>query len=234
MDYIYYHLILSLLKLVICALTKLTASDKFQNDLPQIKKSKGKKRKIQVTGIIDDVAPCNLKTKFYVKDDDSYSSLIKPIKLSNIKCKPKDDKTKCVVYNDHCSTSLMVTLKLSSIKLNTSKPKDDDVIFTYKELPNPDNVRRRQRDYVDYNGNKEFQRWWCDILNLKFVTSARLVPGSPTTPLSDERVPNSTLDVPGDGNCLFYAHLYLIIGSISQHYELRKKLYLVLQCGVKE
>uniref|UniRef100_A0A1X7TPB1 Uncharacterized protein n=1 Tax=Amphimedon queenslandica TaxID=400682 RepID=A0A1X7TPB1_AMPQE len=32
---------------------------KFQKDLPQIKKSKGKKRKIQVTGIIDDGEPCS-------------------------------------------------------------------------------------------------------------------------------------------------------------------------------
>ena len=42
--------------------------------------------------------------------------------------------------------------------------------------------------------------------------------------MSDERVPNSTLDVPGDGNCLFYALSYLITGSISQHYELRKAI----------
>uniref|UniRef100_A0A1X7VSY3 OTU domain-containing protein n=1 Tax=Amphimedon queenslandica TaxID=400682 RepID=A0A1X7VSY3_AMPQE len=53
---------------------------------------------------------------------------------------------------------------------------------------------------------------------------ARILPGSPTTPLSDERVPNSTLDVPGDGNCSFYALSYLITGSISQHYELRKAI----------
>uniref|UniRef100_A0A1X7V6E0 OTU domain-containing protein n=1 Tax=Amphimedon queenslandica TaxID=400682 RepID=A0A1X7V6E0_AMPQE len=62
------------------------------------------------------------------------------------------------------------------------------------------------------------------MLNLKFVTSVRILPGSPTTPLSDERVPNSALDVPGDGNCLFYALSYLITGSISQHCELRKAI----------
>uniref|UniRef100_A0A1X7VB79 OTU domain-containing protein n=1 Tax=Amphimedon queenslandica TaxID=400682 RepID=A0A1X7VB79_AMPQE len=129
---------------------------KFRNDLPQIKKSKGKKRKIQVTGIIDD--------------------------------------------GEHCN---------------------DDVIFTYEEPPNPDIVRR-QWDYVYYPGNKEYQSRWCEILNLKFVTAARILPGSPTTPLSDERVPNSTLDVLGDGNCLYFALSYLITGSISQHYELRK------------
>uniref|UniRef100_A0A1X7VBM9 ATP-dependent DNA helicase n=1 Tax=Amphimedon queenslandica TaxID=400682 RepID=A0A1X7VBM9_AMPQE len=130
---------------------------KFWNDLPQIKKSKGKKRKIQVTGIIDDGEPCNLKTKFNVQDDDSYSSLIVSIKLSNIKCKLKDDKTKCVVKNDHCSCSLIVSINLSSIKLKTSNPKKDDVIFTYEEPPNPDIVRR-QWDYVYYPGNEEFQR----------------------------------------------------------------------------
>uniref|UniRef100_A0A1X7V588 OTU domain-containing protein n=1 Tax=Amphimedon queenslandica TaxID=400682 RepID=A0A1X7V588_AMPQE len=201
---------------------------KFRKDLPQIKKSKGKKRKIQVTGIIDDGEPCNLKTKFNVKDDDSCSSLIVSIKLSNIKCKPKDDKTKCVVKNDHCSSGLIVSIKLSSIKLKTSNPKkDDDVIFTYEEPPNPDIVRRRQWDYVYYPANEEVQRRWCEILNLKFVTAARILPGSPTTPLSDERVPNSTLDVPGDGNCLFYALSYLITGSISQHYELRRAIVLM-------
>uniref|UniRef100_A0A1X7UQ61 OTU domain-containing protein n=1 Tax=Amphimedon queenslandica TaxID=400682 RepID=A0A1X7UQ61_AMPQE len=196
---------------------------KFRNDIPQIKKSKGKKRKIQVTGITDDGEPCYLKTKFSVKDDNSYRSLIVSIKLSNIKCKPKD-KTKCVVKNDHCSSSLIVFIKLSSIKLKTSNPKkDNDVIFTYEEPPNPD-IARRQWDYDYYPGNDEYQRRWCEILNLKFVTASGILPGSPTTPLSDERVPNSILDVPGDGNCLFYALSYLITGSISQHYELRKAI----------
>uniref|UniRef100_A0A1X7U4M2 Uncharacterized protein n=1 Tax=Amphimedon queenslandica TaxID=400682 RepID=A0A1X7U4M2_AMPQE len=70
------------------------------------------------------------------KDDDSCSRLIISIKLSNIKCKPKDE-TKCVVKNDH-SSSLIVSIKLSSIKLKRSNPKKDDVIFTDEELPNPD------------------------------------------------------------------------------------------------
>uniref|UniRef100_A0A1X7UP31 OTU domain-containing protein n=1 Tax=Amphimedon queenslandica TaxID=400682 RepID=A0A1X7UP31_AMPQE len=136
----------------------------------------------------------DLKTKFNVKDDDSCSSLIVSIKLSNIKCKPKDDKTKCVVKNDHCSSSsLIVSIKLSSIKLKTSNPKRDDVIFTYEESPNP------------------------DILLESYLVVQQ-------QPLSNERVPNSTLDVPGDGNCLFYALSYLITGSISQHYELRKAI----------
>uniref|UniRef100_A0A1X7UBI0 OTU domain-containing protein n=1 Tax=Amphimedon queenslandica TaxID=400682 RepID=A0A1X7UBI0_AMPQE len=197
---------------------------KFQKDLRQIKKSKGMKRKIQVTGIIDDGEPCNLKTKFNMKDDDGCSSLIVSIKLSNIKCKPKDDKTKCVVKNNHCSSSLIVSIKLSSIKLKTSNPKKNDVIFTYEEPPNPDIVRRTQWDYVNYCGNEEFQRRWCENLNVKFVTAARILPGSPTTPLSDETDPNSTLDVPGDGNCLFNTLSYLITGSISQHYELHKAI----------
>uniref|UniRef100_A0A1X7V7T8 Uncharacterized protein n=1 Tax=Amphimedon queenslandica TaxID=400682 RepID=A0A1X7V7T8_AMPQE len=104
---------------------------------------------------------------------DSCSSLIVSIKLSNIKCKPKDDKTQCVVKNDHCSNSLIVSIKLSSIKLKTSNPKKD-VIFTNKEPPNPDIVRRRQWDYVYYPGNEEYQRSWCEILNLKYITAARI------------------------------------------------------------
>uniref|UniRef100_A0A1X7UDC6 OTU domain-containing protein n=1 Tax=Amphimedon queenslandica TaxID=400682 RepID=A0A1X7UDC6_AMPQE len=66
--------------------------------------------------------------------------------------------------------------------------KDDDVIFTIEEPPNPDIVRR-QREYVYYPAD-------------------RILPGCPTTPLSDERVCNSTLDVVSDGNCLFYALSY--------------------------
>uniref|UniRef100_A0A1X7UDI8 OTU domain-containing protein n=1 Tax=Amphimedon queenslandica TaxID=400682 RepID=A0A1X7UDI8_AMPQE len=139
---------------------------KFRKDLPQIKESKEKKRKIQVTGIIDVGEPCSKNSK-----------------------------------------------------VSTCNPKKDNVIFTYEEPPNPDISRRRQWGYVYYPGNEEFQRRWCEILNLKFVTAARILPGSPTTPLSDERVPYKTLDVPGDGNCLFYALSYLITGSISQHYE---------------
>ena len=167
----------------------------------------------------------DIQNKVNVKDDDSCSSMMVSLNLSNIKCKPKDDKTKCNVKSDACSSSLIVSLKLPMSRLTTSNPKkDDDVIFTHEEPPNPDNVRRRQRDYVYYPGNEEFQRRWCEILNLKFVAAARILPGSPTTPLSDERVPNSTLDVPGDGNCLFYALSYLITGSISQHYELRKAI----------
>uniref|UniRef100_A0A1X7V6H3 Uncharacterized protein n=1 Tax=Amphimedon queenslandica TaxID=400682 RepID=A0A1X7V6H3_AMPQE len=95
----------------------------------------GKKRKSQLIGIIDDGEPFNLKPKFNVKDDDSCSSLIVFIKLSNKKCKPKDNKTKYVLKNDDCSSSLIVYIKLSSIKLKTSNPRND-IIFTYKGPPN--------------------------------------------------------------------------------------------------
>uniref|UniRef100_A0A1X7VGZ8 OTU domain-containing protein n=1 Tax=Amphimedon queenslandica TaxID=400682 RepID=A0A1X7VGZ8_AMPQE len=91
-----------------------------------------------------------------------------------------------------------------------------------KSLPTLILCVRTQWDYVYYPGNEEFQKRLCEILNLKFVTAARILPGCRTTPLSDERVPNSTFDVPVDGNCLFYALLYLINRSISQHYESRK------------
>uniref|UniRef100_A0A1X7VIJ4 Uncharacterized protein n=1 Tax=Amphimedon queenslandica TaxID=400682 RepID=A0A1X7VIJ4_AMPQE len=134
-----------------------------------------------------------------------------------------------------CTSNGLHLLSFDPLSDKTSNPKkDDDVIFTYEEPPNPDIVRR-QWDYVYY-------------------PAARILPGSPTTPLSDESVPNSTLDVPGDGNRLFYALSYLITESISQHYELRKAIDRVLgrdeaviiksgsclwlaqrlQCGVKE
>uniref|UniRef100_A0A1X7UW92 OTU domain-containing protein n=1 Tax=Amphimedon queenslandica TaxID=400682 RepID=A0A1X7UW92_AMPQE len=216
--------------LVIRALTKLTASEV----------------SFGMTGIIDDGEPCsknakvsvshvqstsnNVITKFNVKDDDSCSSLIVSIKLSMIICKPKDDKTKCVVKNDHCGSSLIVSIKLSSIKLTTSNSKkDDDIIFTYEEPPNPDIVRRRQRDYVYYPDNEEFQRRWCEILNLKFVTAARFLPCSPTTPLSDERVPNSTLDVPGDGNCFFMPIHISLLGQFLSNTNYVKQLLVICQ-----
>uniref|UniRef100_A0A1X7TWH9 Uncharacterized protein n=1 Tax=Amphimedon queenslandica TaxID=400682 RepID=A0A1X7TWH9_AMPQE len=89
---------------------------KFRNDLPQIKKSKGKKRKIQVTGIIDDGEPCSKNAK---------------VSVSHVQ-----------------STS-------------------NSTVSSNKQPPNPDIVRR-QWDYVYYPGNEEFQRTWCEILNLKF------------------------------------------------------------------
>uniref|UniRef100_A0A1X7UJX5 OTU domain-containing protein n=1 Tax=Amphimedon queenslandica TaxID=400682 RepID=A0A1X7UJX5_AMPQE len=84
-------------------------------------------------------------------------------------------------------------------------------------------LRRRQWDYGYYPSNEKFEKRWCEILNLKFVTAATILPGSLTAPMSDKRVPDSTLDVPGDGNCLLFALSYLITGSISQHYELQKQ-----------
>uniref|UniRef100_A0A1X7TFR6 OTU domain-containing protein n=1 Tax=Amphimedon queenslandica TaxID=400682 RepID=A0A1X7TFR6_AMPQE len=131
----------------------------------------------------------------------------------------------CVAKNDHCSSSLIVSIKLSSIQLMTSNPKkDDNVIFTDKEPSNPDIVRR-QRDYVCFPGIEEFLRRWFEILNL-ICQAAIILPGSPATPLSDERAPNSTLDVPGDGNCLLYALSFLITGSISQHYKNQLLVYI--------
>ena len=114
----------------------------------------------------------DIKYKVNVKDDDRYSSMIVSLNISNNKFKPKDDRTKCIVKSDDCSSSLIVSLKLPIIRLKTSNPKKDAVIFTHEEPPNQDNVRRRQRYYVYYPGNEEFQRRWCEILNLKFVTAA--------------------------------------------------------------
>uniref|UniRef100_A0A1X7VV16 OTU domain-containing protein n=1 Tax=Amphimedon queenslandica TaxID=400682 RepID=A0A1X7VV16_AMPQE len=64
------------------------------------------------------------------------------------------------------------------------------------------------------------------LLMKSLPTKILILPGSPKIPLSDERVANSTLDVPGDGNCLFYALSYLITWSMSQHYKLRKAIVL--------
>jgi len=61
-------------------------------------------------------------------------------------------------------------------------------------------------------------------LNLRFVMPLRLMPGSPTTPLLISSTPSIVHDVPGDGNCLFYALCYIITGSISQHKELRSAI----------
>ena len=63
----------------------------------------------------------DIKNKVNVKDDDSCSSMMVSLNLSNIKCKPKDDKTKCIVKND--DSSLIVSLKLPSIRLKTSNSK---------------------------------------------------------------------------------------------------------------
>ena len=60
--------------------------------------------------------------------------------ISNIKCKLKDDKTKCFVKIDNCSSTLIISLKLPSIRLKTSK--NDDVVFTKEEPPNPDNEKK--------------------------------------------------------------------------------------------
>uniref|UniRef100_A0A1X7TYE9 Uncharacterized protein n=1 Tax=Amphimedon queenslandica TaxID=400682 RepID=A0A1X7TYE9_AMPQE len=149
---------------------------KFWNYLPQIKKSKGKKRMIQVTGIIDDGEPCSKNAKVF-----------------------------------------------------TSNPKKDDVIFTYEEPPNPDIVRRRQWDYVYYPSKEEFQRRWYEILNLKFVTAARILPGSPTTPLSDERVPNSTLDIPVMGTVYFMPFHISLLGQFLSIANYIKQLLVICQ-----
>uniref|UniRef100_A0A1X7UQZ8 Uncharacterized protein n=1 Tax=Amphimedon queenslandica TaxID=400682 RepID=A0A1X7UQZ8_AMPQE len=53
MDYFYYHMILSVKVSYACINEINRLRTKFRNDLPQIKKSKGNKRKIQVTGVMN-------------------------------------------------------------------------------------------------------------------------------------------------------------------------------------
>uniref|UniRef100_A0A1X7V6I3 Uncharacterized protein n=1 Tax=Amphimedon queenslandica TaxID=400682 RepID=A0A1X7V6I3_AMPQE len=56
------------------------------------------------------------------------------------------------------------------------------------------------------------------------VTAARILSGSPTTPLSDKRLPNSTLNVPGDRICLFYAFHISLLGQFLSITNLRKAI----------
>uniref|UniRef100_A0A1X7V7E1 Uncharacterized protein n=1 Tax=Amphimedon queenslandica TaxID=400682 RepID=A0A1X7V7E1_AMPQE len=58
MDYVYYHFILSVNVSNPCINKINHLRAKFRNDLPQKKKSKGRKRKIEVTSVID-VEPCS-------------------------------------------------------------------------------------------------------------------------------------------------------------------------------
>uniref|UniRef100_A0A1X7V350 Uncharacterized protein n=1 Tax=Amphimedon queenslandica TaxID=400682 RepID=A0A1X7V350_AMPQE len=74
-------------------------------------------------------------TRFNVKDNDSFSSLIVSLKLSNINCKPKDYKTKSIVQNDDCSCSLIVSFRHSSVKVKTSNPKKVMSSLLIKSLP---------------------------------------------------------------------------------------------------
>ena len=62
------------------------------------------------------------------------------------------------------------------------------------------------------------QRRWCDVLNLRFVAPVAYGPGSPSTYLT---VPNRTVNVPDDGNCLFSALSYIVTGSKRQHAQMR-------------
>uniref|UniRef100_A0A1X7UBJ7 Uncharacterized protein n=1 Tax=Amphimedon queenslandica TaxID=400682 RepID=A0A1X7UBJ7_AMPQE len=91
---------------------------KFRKDLPLIKKSKGKKRKIQVSGIIDDGEPCS-----------------------------------------------------KNAKVSKSNPKkDDDVILTYEEPPNPDIQYELRKAIVNNMPNFE------ELFNSTTIYSYSLTP----------------------------------------------------------
>ena len=79
-----------------------------------------------------------------------------------------------------------------------------DVIDEGEDPPTQQNIPRRQ-DYVFYPPDELHQRRWCDVLNLRFVAPVAYGPGSPSTYLT---VPNRTVNVPGDGNCLFSALIH--------------------------
>ena len=88
-----------------------------------------------------------------------------------------------------------------------------DVIDEGEDPPTQQNIPRRQ-EYVFYPPDELHQRRWCDVLNLRFVAPVAYGPGSPSTYLT---VPNRTVNVPGDGNCLFSALSYIVTGSKGGH-----------------
>ena len=92
-----------------------------------------------------------------------------------------------------------------------------DVIDEGEDPPTQQNIPRRQ-EYVFYPPDELHQRRWCDVLNLRFVAPVAYGPGSPSTYLT---VPNRTVNVPGDGNCLFSALSYIVTGSKRQHAQMR-------------
>ena len=69
-----------------------------------------------------------------------------------------------------------------------------------------------------YPPDELHQRRLCDILNLRFVAPVAYGPGSPSTYLT---VPNRTVNVPGDGSCLFSALSYIVTSSKRQHAQMR-------------
>ena len=117
----------------------------------------------------------------------------------------------------------------SNIKSNVNKQPQDlvlqidddssgsDVIDEGEDPPTQQNIPRRQ-EYVFYPPDELHQRRWCDVLNLRFVAPVAYGPGSPSTYLT---VPNRTVNVPGDGNCLFSALSYIVTGSKRQHAQMR-------------
>ena len=118
---------------------------------------------------------------------------------------------------------------LSNNKSNVNKQPQDlvlqidddssgsDVIDEGEDPPTQKNIPRRQ-EYVFYPPDELHQRRWYDVLNLRFVAPVAYGPGSPSTYLT---VPNRTVNVPGDGNCLFSALSYIVTGSIRQHAQMR-------------
>ena len=92
-----------------------------------------------------------------------------------------------------------------------------DVIDEGEDPPTQQNIPRRQ-EYVFYPPDELHQRRLCHVLNLRFVAPVAYGPCSPSTYLT---VPNRTVNVPGDGNCLFSALSYIVTGSKRQHAQMR-------------
>ena len=69
--------------------------------------------------------------------------------------------------------------------------------------------------------SEEWQRRVCQELGLRFVCAHACDVGGPNVQL---RHPTFGHRIIGDGNCLFRAFSYIIIGAEDQHFELRCRI----------
>ena len=127
--------------------------------------------------------------------------------------------------NDNAKPAKKMCTKKRSMKSKSTD--DDDYVPSKKVCVAPKNdvhVTRVdppgtfQRNYVYNPGNADIQKFWCGVLNLRYVKAVRPRLGSPTTPLT---CPKTVHNVPSDGNCLFSAFSYIITGSEDQQDAIR-------------
>ena len=100
-------------------------------------------------------------------------------------------------------------------KVRFASEGDDLLITGVSTHPNP-----ARHNFIYYPANAATQRYWCSLLQLRYVRAVRPLPGSPTTLLTHPKS-NRIVNVQGDGNCLFRAFSYIITGSEDQHSDVR-------------